>query len=85
MITCLHAKVAFKAEIENEAFERRPTLTIDRLIEEGDSVVAIGSGSVAKKGGQRLKFVFCEVFTFTGEAVSRLYTYIWLGRVEPAG
>ncbi len=71
----LRGKRAFDAEIENDGFVGSPTLTIDRLIEEGDCVVAFGSGSVAKKGGDRLKLVMCEVFTFTGDAVSRLDTY----------
>lgn len=66
---------AFDAEIENDATEGSPTLTIDRLIEEGESVVAVGSGSVSKKGGGSLEFVFCDVFTFTGDAISRLETY----------
>lgn len=31
------------------------------------------------KGRDRREFVFCEVFTFTGDAVSRLDTYhVWL-------
>ena len=75
----LRGKDAFDAEIENEGFEGSPTLAVDRLIEEGDTVVATGGGSVAQKGGDRLKFVFCEVFTFTGDVVSRLDTYhVWL-------
>jgi uncharacterized protein len=77
--TTLQGKDAFDAEIESDVFEGSPTLTIDRLIEEGDSVVATGSGSVTRKDGERLPFVFCEVFTFTGDAVSRLDTYhVWL-------
>lgn len=76
----LRGKDAFDAEIENEAFEGSPTLTIDRLIEEGDSVACTGGGSLAEKGGNRREFVFCEGFTFTGDAVSRLDTYhVWLG------
>lgn len=71
----LQGRDAFDAEIENDAFVGSPTLTIGRLIEEGDSVVAVGAGSVAKKGGGNLEFVFCDVFTFTGDAISRLDTY----------
>jgi ketosteroid isomerase-like protein len=69
-------KAAFDAEIENEGFEGSPTLTIDRLIEEGDTVVAVGGGSAAKKGGEQVRFVFCDVFTFTGDAIRRLETYL---------
>jgi ketosteroid isomerase-like protein len=75
----LHGKDAFDAEIENEGFEENPAITIDRLIEEDDSVVATGGGSVAEEGGRSREFVFCEVFGFTGNAVSRLDTYhVWL-------
>jgi shikimate kinase len=50
-----------------------------RLIEEDDRVVATGGGSVAEEGGKSREFVFCEVFSFTGNAVSRLDTYhVWL-------
>jgi uncharacterized protein len=76
----LKGKDAFDAEIENDAFEGSPILTIDRLIEEGDSVACTGGGSVAAKDGERRDFVFCEVFGFSGDAVSRLDTYhVWLG------
>src|SRR5262245_37657141 len=75
----LRGKAAFDAEIENDAFEGSPTLVVDRLIEDGDSVAATGSGHVAKRGGERASFVFCDVFTFKGDAVSRLDTYhVWI-------
>jgi ketosteroid isomerase-like protein len=75
----LKGKDAFDAEIENEGFAGNPALTIDRMIEEGDSVVATGSGSVTKRGGERVQFKFSEVFTFSGDAISRIETYhIWL-------
>lgn len=76
----LQGKEAFDAEIENEGFEGSPTITVDRLIEEGDPVAATGGGSVAQKGGHHREFVFCEVFSFNDDAVSRLDTYhVWLG------
>lgn len=71
----VRGKEAFAAEIENDAFEGSPTLTIDRLVEEGDTVVAIGGGSARKKDGTVLEFLFSDVFTFTDDAVSRLETY----------
>jgi ketosteroid isomerase-like protein len=75
----LRGKGAFEAELHNDAFEGSPTLTISHLVEEDPTVVAVGSGSVVKKSGTRLPFVFCEVFTFTGDTVSRLETlHLWL-------
>ena len=75
----LHGKDAFDAEIESDGFEGAPTIGLDRLIEEGDHVVATGSGGVMAKGGERRDFVFCEVFSFSGDEISRLDTYhVWL-------
>jgi len=71
----VRAKAEFDGAIENEATPGHPTLAIDRLIDEGDSVVAVGSGSVALAAGGRLEFVFCDVFTFHGDAIGRIETY----------
>ncbi|WP_281286854.1 hypothetical protein [Nonomuraea turkmeniaca] len=35
---------------------------------------AVGGGSAVMKEGGTLRFVCCDVFTFTGEAISRLET-----------
>lgn len=71
----LSGKDAFDQEIRNEAFVGKPKLTIDRLIEEGDAVVAPGSGQAARREGGPLNFVFSDVFTFKGDKISRLETY----------
>jgi ketosteroid isomerase-like protein len=73
--TTVSGKEAFDQEIENEATVGAPKLTIDRLIEEDDAVVAVGSGEVGLRDGGLLTFVFCDVFTFTGDKISRLETY----------
>jgi ketosteroid isomerase-like protein len=74
----LRGKQAFDAEIENDAFEPCPTINLDRFVEESDTVAVTGRGSVAKKTGEVMRFVFSEVFTFSGDVVSRLDTYhVW--------
>lgn len=72
----LAGKEAFDAEIENDAFEGSPTLTVDRVVEEGDTVVAIGEGQGTPKGGGAFRFAFCDVFTFRGEAICRVESYL---------
>jgi ketosteroid isomerase-like protein len=76
----LEGKEAFDAEIEGqEGHEGNPTMTIDRLIEDGDAVAAQGHGSIPREDGDPRPFVFCEVFAFKGDAVSRIDTYhVWL-------
>jgi ketosteroid isomerase-like protein len=72
----LQGKEAFDGEIENEAFEGSPLLTLDRLVEEGDTVVAVGEGVGTQAGGERFRFAFCDVFTFAGELIGRVESYL---------
>ncbi len=48
----LQGKDAFDGEIENDAAVGSPTLEIDQLIDEGDTVLAVGHGviNVAETG-----------------------------------
>jgi ketosteroid isomerase-like protein len=81
----IQGKDDFDAEIESEGFEGSPELRIERLIEEGDTVVATGGGSVAQTGGKTIEFVFSEEFTFADDLVSQLDTYhVWLQQPERA-
>jgi uncharacterized protein len=76
----LVGKDAFAAEADS-GDGPNPELTLDRLVEEGDTVAAVGHGNVSL-GGDPHPFVYSEVFTFTGGLVSRLDTFhIWLGEV----
>jgi uncharacterized protein len=73
----LVGKDAFAAEADSGGGPN-PDLTLDRLIEEGDTVAVVGHGSVSL-GGDPRAFVYSEVFTFTDGLVSRLDTFhIWL-------
>lgn len=72
----LRGKDAFDGEIENEAFVGPPTLTLDRLVEEGDTVVAIGSGESTHRDGGVHRFAYCDVFTFEGARIRRVESYL---------
>lgn len=72
----LVGKDAFDAEIENEEFVGSPTLVLDRLVEEDDTVVAVGSGQGTHRSGTVHRFVYCDVFTFNGTLVSRVESYL---------
>jgi ketosteroid isomerase-like protein len=72
----LQGKGAFDGEIENPAFEGSPLLTVDRLVEEGDTVVAVGEGTGTQLGGARFRFAFCDVFTFSGDLIARVESYL---------
>ena len=69
-------KDAFDGEIENPAFEGSPLLHIDRLLESDDAVVAIGEGSGRHKEAGPFRFAYCDVFTFRGDLVCRVESYV---------
>jgi ketosteroid isomerase-like protein len=80
----LTGKTAFAAEADS-AGAPNPELTLDRLVEDGDMVAAVGHGSVALGDADPAEFVYAEVFTFTDGLVSRLDTFhIWLSEVPAA-
>ena len=74
--THLRGKDAFDKEIENDEFVGKPTLIVDRLVEEAGTVVAIGNGQAMHKSGEIRRFAYCDVFTFTGDKISRVESYL---------
>lgn len=75
-VSHLLGKDAFDKDIENDAFVGRPTITITRMTEENDVVVAEGSVRTERKAGGFLNAKFCDVFVMQGGKIKRLVTYI---------
>ena len=72
----LAGKTAFDGEIENPAFVGRPAVTVTRLVEEGDVVVAEGAVRAQRADGGVLNAVFCDVFEMEGGRIRKLTTYL---------
>jgi ketosteroid isomerase-like protein len=69
-------KAVFAAAIAQDLSRGITTVAIDRLVEEGETVVALTHGSfVPRGGGLPTRFVTSEVFTLSGDAIGRLETY----------
>ena len=69
-------KEAFDKEIENDAFEGRPTIDVIRLIEEDNIVVAEGTVQCKIKHGGLLDAVFCDVFHMENGKIKKLTSYV---------
>ena len=69
-------KEAFDREIENDAFVGRPVITLTRLTEENDVVVAEGTVEAQRRDGGTLSAVFCDVFSMQASKIKRLVTYL---------
>jgi ketosteroid isomerase-like protein len=78
----LRGKEAFDGEIENEAFVGRPDISITRMTEENDVVVAEGAVRARRRDGGFLNGVFCDVFLMQRGKIRRLITYF--AEVEPS-
>ena len=53
-------KSDFDKNIEDDAFVGNPTITISRMVEENDVVIAEGSVRIRKRDGGFLNAVFCD-------------------------
>ena len=69
-------KEAFDKEIENEGFVGSPAITLTRLVEEDDIVVAEGSVRTQRRDGAFLDLAFCDVFEMRGGKIERLTSYL---------
>jgi uncharacterized protein len=72
----LHGKQAFDGEIENDAFVGAPTITVDRLVEEGDVVVAEGFVRTRLRDGAEPVLAMCDVFELRDHKIRRLTSYL---------
>ena len=72
----LTGKAAFDNEIEGQGAAGPPEITVTRLVEEGDVVVAEGSVRNALSDGGMLSLVYCDVFVMQGDLIRHLTSYL---------
>jgi ketosteroid isomerase-like protein len=67
---------AFDKEIENAAFMGHPVITVTRLTEENDVVVAEGFVGARRRDGTVLNLAMCDVFEMKGGKIRHLTSYL---------
>jgi ketosteroid isomerase-like protein len=72
----LRGKEAFDKEIENEAFMGHPAITVARMTEENDVVVAEGSVRTQRRDGTLLSLQYCDVFVMRDGKIRQLISYL---------
>ncbi len=72
----IRGKDSFDREIENETFEGSSRITVTRLMEEDDVVVAEGTVEARKRGGEPLNLRFCDGFTMRAGKIRHLVSYL---------
>jgi ketosteroid isomerase-like protein len=69
-------KDAFDTHIESPEFLPHPDITVARLIEEDDVVVAEGTVRTQKIDGTVLRLAFCDLFEMQNGRIRRLISYL---------
>lgn len=72
----VRGKEEYGRHIVDPGFTGRPRITVDRLIEEGDVVVAEGSVLAPREEGGPLDLAFCDVFDLRRGKIRRLVSYL---------
>ena len=72
----IRGKAAFDREIEGEEFVGRPAITVTRMTEENDVVVAEGTVRTTRRVGSVLDLAFCDVFEMRDGLIKRLTSYV---------
>lgn len=72
----VRGKEEFDRHITDERFVGDPAITVTRLTESNDVVVAEGSVRVQRKDGTFLNLAFCDVFEMEDSKIRRLISYL---------
>jgi ketosteroid isomerase-like protein len=72
----VRGKDDFAKHIVDEGFVGQPLITVTRLIEEDNVVVAEGSVRAPKQDGGFLNLAFCDVFDMRDGKIRRLVSYL---------
>lgn len=69
-------KAAFEEQMRNDLASGSAQVTIEQLVEQDDTIVALNRGRfVPHAGGDGMPFVSAEAYTFTGDEISHMRTY----------
>jgi ketosteroid isomerase-like protein len=72
----VQGKAEFAKHILDEGFAPHPAITLTRLIESGDVVVAEGSVRAGRTDGTFVNLVFCDVFEMRDGKIRKLTSYL---------
>jgi ketosteroid isomerase-like protein len=72
----VQGKEAFERHIVDEGFMGSPEITVTRLTEDNDVVVAEGAVRARRTDGALLDLAFCDVFEMQNGKIRRLISYL---------
>lgn len=72
----VRGKEEFAKHIIDEGFSGRPEITVTRMTEEDDVVVAEGHVRARRTDGSVMNLVFCDVFEMRDARIRKLISYL---------
>ena len=72
----LHGKEAYDREIENPAFTGKPTVTITRMVEEDNVVMAEMTLEAKRSSGELMRAAMAEVFVMRDGQIDERRAYV---------
>ena len=72
----LHGKPAFDKELEGQGAAGPPVISVTRVVEEDDIVVAEGHVRNRMEDGSTLSLVYCDVFVMRDRLIRHLTSYV---------
>jgi len=72
----VRGKSQFANHIVDEGFAGKPVISVSRLVEENDVVIAEGLVRAPREDGTILNLAFCDVFEMRGGKICRLVSYL---------
>ena len=72
----LRGRRAFDVEIENAAFVGHPSISITRMTEKDDVVIAEGTVRLNRRGAGIFNAAYCDVFVMSGGRIRQLTSYL---------
>ena len=81
----VHGQDDFAKHIVDEGFAGHPEITITRMVEENDVVVAEGSVRAHRIDGETMTLAFCDVFEMRDGKIRRLISYLMQTQANSLG
>lgn len=72
----IKGKAAVGKEIRDHEYDAPPRITVTRLTEENNVVIAEGTVIAQHKGQEAVHLVFCDVFEFDHGKIKKLISYL---------
>ena len=69
-------KPEFASQIVSKGFEPNPTITAERTLEIGDTIIVEGNVDTKRTDGKEVKLAFCDVFDMRDGKIQKLTSYL---------